>query len=89
MFYLIVFVCSFLAFGISAICGGGAGLMLIPVLNRFYRWFRCLQLYQLVLPVALYPGLLFFIETLTGKLFVIFANSFAGSMAGKLAAELY
>ncbi|MFD2559640.1 hypothetical protein ACFSS7_11975 [Elizabethkingia anophelis] len=36
MFYLIVFVCSFLAFGISAICGGGAGLMLIPVLNRFF-----------------------------------------------------
>ncbi|AQW93048.1 sulfite exporter TauE/SafE family protein [Elizabethkingia anophelis] len=35
MFYLIVFVCSFLAFGISTICGGGAGLMLIPVLNRF------------------------------------------------------
>ncbi|WP_407480562.1 sulfite exporter TauE/SafE family protein [Elizabethkingia meningoseptica] len=35
MFYLIVFVCSFLAFGISAICGGGAGLMLIPILNRF------------------------------------------------------
>lgn len=35
MLYLIVFVCSFIAFGISAICGGGAGLMLIPILNRF------------------------------------------------------
>lgn len=30
----IVFICSFLAFAISAICGGGAGLMLIPVLGR-------------------------------------------------------
>lgn len=32
---LIVFIVSFLAFAISAICGGGAGLMLIPVLGRF------------------------------------------------------
>lgn len=35
MFYLLIFICSFLAFGISAICGGGAGLMLIPILSRF------------------------------------------------------
>lgn len=31
---LIIFVVSFLAFSISAICGGGAGLMLIPILGR-------------------------------------------------------
>ncbi|MDA6068371.1 sulfite exporter TauE/SafE family protein [Flavobacterium sp. AC] len=31
---LIIFICSFLAFSISAICGGGAGLLLIPVLGR-------------------------------------------------------
>src|SRR6218665_2226592 len=31
---LIIFVCSFLAFSISAICGGGAGLMLIPILGK-------------------------------------------------------
>jgi len=29
-----IFLFSFLAFGISAICGGGAGLMLIPLLSR-------------------------------------------------------
>lgn len=31
---LIIFTVSFLAFSISAICGGGAGLMLIPILGR-------------------------------------------------------
>jgi uncharacterized membrane protein YfcA len=30
---LLLFVCSFLAFALSAICGGGAGLMLIPILG--------------------------------------------------------
>lgn len=30
---LIIFFCSFLAFAISAICGGGAGLILIPILG--------------------------------------------------------
>jgi uncharacterized protein len=30
---VIVFICSFLAFSISAICGGGAGIMLMPVLG--------------------------------------------------------
>lgn len=33
MTLLLVFFCSLLAFGISAICGGGAGLMLIPLLG--------------------------------------------------------
>lgn len=31
---IIIFIISFLAFSISAICGGGAGLMLIPVLGK-------------------------------------------------------
>jgi uncharacterized membrane protein YfcA len=31
---VIVFIVSFLAFSISAICGGGAGLMLMPILGR-------------------------------------------------------
>ncbi|PKB18535.1 sulfite exporter TauE/SafE family protein [Flavobacterium sp. 5] len=31
---LILFICSYLAFSISAICGGGAGLMLIPILGQ-------------------------------------------------------
>lgn len=31
---LFVFICSYIAFSLSAICGGGAGLMLIPVLGR-------------------------------------------------------
>lgn len=31
---VILLVCSVLAFGISAICGGGAGLMLIPILSQ-------------------------------------------------------
>jgi uncharacterized protein len=31
---LLIFICSFLAFSISAICGGGAGLMLIPILGQ-------------------------------------------------------
>lgn len=31
---IIVFLVSFLAFSISAICGGGAGLMLIPILGQ-------------------------------------------------------
>jgi len=31
---VIVFICSYVAFSLSAICGGGAGLMLIPVLGR-------------------------------------------------------
>lgn len=30
---IIIFICSCLAFSLSAICGGGAGLMLIPVLG--------------------------------------------------------
>lgn len=30
---IIIFICSFLAFTISAICGGGASLMLIPILG--------------------------------------------------------
>ncbi len=32
--FIIIFLCSFLAFSISAICGGGAGLMLIPILGQ-------------------------------------------------------
>ncbi|CAA7194142.1 sulfite exporter TauE/SafE family protein [Chryseobacterium potabilaquae] len=35
MLYVVIFVCSFIAFGISVICGGGAGLILLSVLNRF------------------------------------------------------
>jgi uncharacterized membrane protein YfcA len=31
---IIIFIVSFLAFSISAICGGGAGLMLIPILGQ-------------------------------------------------------
>jgi uncharacterized protein len=31
---LIIFITSFLAFSISAICGGGAGLILIPILGQ-------------------------------------------------------
>jgi len=31
---IIIFIASFLAFSISAICGGGAGLMLLPILGR-------------------------------------------------------
>lgn len=31
---LLVFIVSFIAFSISAICGGGAGLMLLPILGR-------------------------------------------------------
>lgn len=31
---IIIFIISFLAFSISAICGGGAGLMLIPILGQ-------------------------------------------------------
>jgi uncharacterized membrane protein YfcA len=31
---ILIFIFSFLAFSISAICGGGAGLMLIPLLGR-------------------------------------------------------
>ena len=30
---IIIFICAFLAFSISAICGGGAGLVLMPILN--------------------------------------------------------
>ncbi|MGL4347643.1 MAG: sulfite exporter TauE/SafE family protein [Chitinophagaceae bacterium] len=32
---IIIFICSFLAYGISALCGGGAGLILIPLLGIF------------------------------------------------------
>ena len=35
MTLFIIFLCSFFAFAISAICGGGAGLLLIPVLGNF------------------------------------------------------
>lgn len=35
MEYLIIFFVSLLSFGLSAICGGGAGLLLIPLLGRF------------------------------------------------------
>lgn len=31
---IVIFIISFLAFSISAICGGGAGLMLMPILGR-------------------------------------------------------
>jgi uncharacterized membrane protein YfcA len=31
--FLLLFICSFLAFALSAVCGGGAGLMLIPILG--------------------------------------------------------
>ena len=31
---IIIFIVSFLAFSISAISGGGAGLMLIPILGQ-------------------------------------------------------
>ena len=34
MTLLLIFLASYLAFTISAICGGGAGLMLIPILGR-------------------------------------------------------
>ncbi len=30
---LVIFVCSYLAFSLSAICGGGAGLILLPILG--------------------------------------------------------
>lgn len=30
---LILFICSFAAFSLSAVCGGGAGLLLMPVLG--------------------------------------------------------
>ena len=55
---LIVFICSFIAFSISAICGGGAGLMLIPLLNR-------------LLPVSQIPGALS-VGTLTSSVSRIF-----------------
>lgn len=42
---IIIFIISFLAFSISAICGGGAGLMLIPILGR-------------LLPISLVPAAL-------------------------------
>ncbi|WP_228403416.1 hypothetical protein [Chryseobacterium sp. RU37D] len=35
MLYVVIFACSFIAFGISVVCGGGAGLILLSVLNRF------------------------------------------------------
>lgn len=35
MILLIIFLCSTLAFALSAICGGGASMMLIPVLGRY------------------------------------------------------
>ena len=31
----LIFVCAFLAFSLSAVCGGGAGLLLMPVLGLF------------------------------------------------------
>ncbi len=33
--FTVIFIISFLAFSLSAICGGGAGLILIPILGRF------------------------------------------------------
>lgn len=42
---IVIFIVSFLAFSISAICGGGAGLMLIPILGQ-------------LLPVAQVPAAL-------------------------------
>lgn len=42
---IIIFICSYLAFSLSAICGGGAGLILIPLLNS-------------VLPVSQVPAAL-------------------------------
>lgn len=50
---ILIFICSFLAFSISAICGGGAGLMLIPILRQ-------------LLPIAQVPAALS-IGTLTSS----------------------
>lgn len=50
---IIIFICSFIAFSISAICGGGAGLMIMPLLSR-------------LLPVNQIPGALS-IGTLTSS----------------------
>lgn len=33
--YIIIFICTFIAFALSAISGGGAGLLLIPLLGQF------------------------------------------------------
>ena len=33
---VIVFICSYLAFSLSAICGGGAGFILIPILGQLF-----------------------------------------------------
>ena len=50
---IVIFICSFIAFSISAVCGGGAGLMIMPLLNR-------------LLPVNQIPGALS-IGTLTSS----------------------
>ncbi|MBC7389321.1 MAG: sulfite exporter TauE/SafE family protein [Opitutaceae bacterium] len=59
----IIFIVSYLAFSLSAICGGGAGLMLIPVLGR-------------ILPVSQVPAALSigtFISSVS-RVFVFFAK---------------
>lgn len=63
--------------------------MLIPVLNRFLPVVQVPAALSIGTASSSVSRIAIFIETLTGKLLVIFANSFAGSMAGKLAAELY
>ena len=35
MMFIIVFACAFLAFSLSAVCGGGAGLLMIPLLGQY------------------------------------------------------
>ncbi len=62
---IIVFICSYLAFSLSAICGGGAGLILIPILGR-------------LLPVSQVPAALS-IGTFTssGSRIIVFYRSIA------------
>jgi len=35
MVYLVIFICTFVAFSLSMVCGGGAGLLLMPVLAAY------------------------------------------------------
>lgn len=72
MIYLALSVAAFIAFSISLICGGGAGLLLIPILG-FALPAAQVRLHYLLAPLSVQlQNSACFIDMLIGKLSEVF-----------------
>src|SRR6478609_5411199 len=61
--FLLIFLCSFIAFSLSAVCGGGAGLLLMPALGLY-------------LPISYVPPALSIgtLSSSVSRIFIFFTN---------------